>query len=223
MVNKLMQLKRIIFFLFLLLLLLPLYSKSQNGVYYIPSQKEADSVRVALLHTANDTLKMSAYYYLSGYYTELNKDTSLYFAERQLQYAQQLNQKLWEADAYFQIAYITFGLGNYPKSFNAITDGLAITDDKESEKNNWRTATFSGDGDAHRARLFIAASLHQIFAFLYENAGDNPKAIAEYLTAINIAEATSDEEELSLDYMSLGNQYIGMNKLDSALGIENKS
>ncbi len=147
------------------LLLLSLCSKAQNGVYFIPSDKEIDSVRLVFPHISNDTLKMSAYFYLTAYYTELNKDTSLYYAELQLQSAKNLRQPLWAADACFQIAYVSFSLGNYPKSFNAITEGLAITDDRHSERKSWRITTFSGDGDPHKARLFIAASLHQIFAF----------------------------------------------------------
>jgi tetratricopeptide (TPR) repeat protein len=207
----------------ILLFLLPGFLNAQNGVYFIPSEKQTDSVRAELSHSSSDTLKMLDYYYLTSYYTELNKDSSLYFAELQLQYAQKLNQKLWEGDALFQIGYIAFGLGNYPRSLNALTDGLSITEDKETEKNNWRIKTFSGDGKAHRARLFIVASLHQIFAFLYENVGDNQKAISEYRKAIEIAQTIDDAEELSLDYMSLGNQYLGMDKLDSALAIENNS
>ncbi len=166
---------------------------------------------------------MSAYYYLSAYYTELNKDSAEYYGELQLDLAKKLNQKLWEADALFQVAYITYDLGNYPRSLTAITDGLTITDDQESEKNNWKVSTFSGDGNAHRARLFIAAALHQIFAFLYENTGDSPKALSEYLTAIRIAEGVDNKEELSLDYMSFADEYIKVNKLDSALLLENKA
>ena len=48
-----------------------LFFKAQNGVYFIPSEKQFDSVRAVFPTLANDTLKMSAYYYLSGYYTEL--------------------------------------------------------------------------------------------------------------------------------------------------------
>ena len=125
-----------------LLLILPLCSNAQNGVYFIPSDKQADSVRTVLRHTTNDTLKMSIFYELSGYYTELNKDTSLYYAELQLQSAKNLQQPLWAADAYFQIAYVSYNLGNYPKSFDAIVQGLVITQNEKSEKNNWRIKTF---------------------------------------------------------------------------------
>ena len=135
-----------------LLLLMPLLSKAQNGVYYIPSTKQADSVRLLLPHTTNDSLKMSIYYDLSAYYTELNKDSSLYFGELQLELAQKLNQKLWEADALFQTCYISFGLGNYPKSFNTVTRGLAIAENEKSEKNNWHVTTLSGNGNPHTAR-----------------------------------------------------------------------
>src|SRR5439155_624750 len=115
-----------------LLWLMPLLSKAQNGVYYIPSTKQADSVRLLLLHTDNDSLKMSIYYDLSAYYTELNKDSSLYF-------------------------------------------------------------------------------------------GEISKAISNYLTAMKIAASVDNKMELSLDYMSLGGDYITLNKLDSAILLEEKA
>jgi hypothetical protein len=101
----------------LLLFGLPVCLKAQNGVYFIPSAKQADSARRVLSHTNNDTLKMCAYYYLSSYYTELKKDSSEYFAELQLDMAKKLHQKLWAADALFQVAYITDDLGNYCTRF----------------------------------------------------------------------------------------------------------
>ena len=81
-------------------------------------------MRTVLKHTTNDTLKMSIFYELSGYYPELNKDTSLYYAELQLQSAKNLEQRVWAADAYFQIAYVSYNFGSYPKSFDAIVQGL---------------------------------------------------------------------------------------------------
>jgi two-component sensor histidine kinase len=207
----------------LLLLIIPLCSNAQNGVYFIPSDKQADSVRAFLKHTTNDTLKMSIFYELSGYYTELNKDTSLYYAELQLQSAKNLQQPLWAADAYFQIAYLSHGLGNYPVALNAIEEGLAITDDENSEKNNWRIKTFSGDGSRYKARLFIAAALHQIFAFLYQSTDNILKAIEQFNTAIQLAEKVDNKAELSLDYMSLSEIYNDMGKPDSALIIQNKA
>ena len=208
--------------LIVFILLLPIYSHAQNGVYFIPSDKQADSMRNILANTTNDTLKMCAYYYLSSYYTELNKDSSLYFGELQLQSAKNLKQPLWAADALFQIAYLTDGLGNYPVSLNSVAEGLSITEDETSEKNNWRVSLFSEDGNAYRAHMFISSALHQIFAFLYDNVGNTSKAISEYNTAIKTAQSVDNKEELSLDYMSLAGEYMG-EKPDSALAIENKA
>jgi len=207
----------------LLFLIFPFCSTAQNGVYFIPSERQADSVRILLKHTINDTLKMSVFYELSGYYTELNKDTSLYYAELQLQLAKKLRQPLWAANACFQIAYLTFGLGNYPKALNAIEEGLTITDNEKSEKDNWRITTFSGDGSAYKARLFIAAALHQIFAFLYQSTDNIPKALQHFNTAIQLAEKVDNKAELSLDYMSLSGVYSEMGKPDSALSIQNQA
>jgi hypothetical protein len=51
----------------ILLLFISLFTRAQNGVYYIPSDKEADSARLLLSRTINDSLKMLIYYKLSSY------------------------------------------------------------------------------------------------------------------------------------------------------------
>ena len=206
-----------------LLLLFPFASKAQNGVYFVPSLKQTDSIRIILAHTNNDTLKMCAYYYITSYYTELNKDSAEYYAQLQLNLADKLKQKLWAGDALFQTSYINYSLGNYPKALEEITRGLVIVNDPESEKGNWQIKRISGDGSPHRARLFIASALHQIFALLYDNADNMQKSGAEFSSAIKIAKSVDDQEELSLDYMSFGYDYLRLHKPDSALLLENKA
>jgi tetratricopeptide (TPR) repeat protein len=104
-----------------------------------------------------------------------------------------------------------------------VTNGLTIAEDAESEKNNWHVTTLSGDGNPHKARLFILSALRQQLAFLYENVDNITEAISNYFTAMKIAESVDNKMELSLDYMSLGNDYITLNKLDSALLLEEKA
>ena len=70
---------------FLLLLSLggtPSVLTAQNTLFDKPVKRELDSIRNVLQHTDNNTLKMSAFRDLHFYYSEMNRDTALYFAEK---------------------------------------------------------------------------------------------------------------------------------------------
>ena len=48
----------------------------------------------------------------------------LYFMEQQLVLAKQLKLKLWEADAFDNIGYVSFQLTNYPKVVASFYRGI---------------------------------------------------------------------------------------------------
>ena len=151
---------------FLLLLSLggtPSVLTAQNTLFDKPVKRELDSIRNVLQHTDNDTLKMSAFRDLHFYYSEMNRDTALYFAEQQLLLSQKLHQKLWEASAYESIGYVTQIMGNYPKAYEALSNALKIAENSNSEKHNWNVNKFSKDGDAYKgttvSQLFNKAKL----------------------------------------------------------------
>src|SRR6188474_2519717 len=106
-------------FIFLFTILLNTYvvSWAQNTLFEKPVREQLDSIQHVLRTTNNDTLKMSAFRDLHFYFSEMNRDTALYFAEQQLLLSQKLHQKLWEASAYESIGYVTQIEGNYPGAY----------------------------------------------------------------------------------------------------------
>ena len=182
----------IYFFLLLVLLETPSVSTAQNTLFDKPVKQELDSIRKVLQQTDNDTLKMSAFRDLHFYYSEMNRDTALYFAEQQLHLSQKLHQKLWEASAYESIGYVTQIMGNYPKAYEALSNALKIAEDVNSEKHNWNVKKFSKDGDAYKARYYNLTAIHILFAFLNIGTGNNQKAFESFEKGIKTAEKVDD-------------------------------
>ena len=213
-------------FFFLLLLSLgstPSVLNAQNTLFDKPVKQKLDSIRNVLHQTNNDTLKMSAFRDLHFYYSEMNRDTALYFAEQQLLLSQKLHQKLWEASAYESIGYVTQIMGNYPKAYEALSNALRIAEDSNSEKQNWNVKKFTKDGDAYKARYYNLTAIHILFAFLNIGTGNNQKAFESFEKGIKTAEKVNDKVGLIAAYANFGSVCQQFNKLDSAIFLTNKA
>lgn len=60
---------------------------------------------MALGNAANNTIRMDVYDQLAYYFYEVNADSSLLYAEKELQIARQLNLKIYEANALVHQGY----------------------------------------------------------------------------------------------------------------------
>ncbi|CAN5469772.1 hypothetical protein BH11BAC1_BH11BAC1_10770 [soil metagenome] len=207
-------------FKFLLLMLMPSFIMAQDDpTWGFVNRQQADSLRLLVLNTPNDTLKMSAYRFLGFYYQEVKQDSSLYFHEQQLALAKKLNIKLWQADACSQMGYVLDGLSNYPKSFESFSEGIKIAEDPKNESSNWQVSKFSNAENFHNARLGILAMLHHDMGNLYGDVGEPEKQKSSYLEAIKIGESIHNGKILSLSYASVANFYSP----DSAIILYNKA
>jgi two-component sensor histidine kinase len=196
---------------------------AQNTLFDKPVKQKLDSIQLVLSQTNNDTLKMSAFRDLHFYYSEMNRDTALYFAEQQLRLSQKLNQKLWEASAYESIGYVTQIEGDYPKAYEALSNALKIAEDAKSEMNNWHVKKFAKDGDPYKARYYNLTAIHILFAFLNIGTGNNQKAFESFQKGIKTAETVEDNVGLIAAYANFGNTCRQFNKLDSAIILTNKA
>ena len=111
-------------------MLLPAFVQAQQ-------HKELDSLRIALENAANDTIRMDVYDQLADYLYEINEDTSLLYAEKELQIARQLNLKIYEANTLTHQGYDFTSLNNYPKALEAFLEAQKIAEDPAIEKNVW--------------------------------------------------------------------------------------
>jgi two-component sensor histidine kinase len=213
----------ILFFLLFLFFYPPSVSTAQNTLFDKPVKQQLDSIQQVLRTTNNDTLKMSAFRDLHFYYSEMDRDTALYFAEQQLILSQKLHQKLWEASAYESIGYVTQIVGNYPKSYEALSNALKIAEDVNSEKNNWNVKKFDKKGDAYKTRYYNLTAIHILFAFLNLGTGNKEKAFESFEKGIKTAEKVEDNVGLIAAYANFGNVCRQFNKLDSAIFLTNKA
>lgn len=166
---------------------------------------------------------MSAFRDLHFYFSEMNRDTALYFAEQQLILSQKLHQKLWEASAWESIGYVTQIEGNYPRAYKALSLALKIAEDPKSEKGNWNIKKFAKDNDAHKARFYNLTAIHILFAFLHIGTGNNKEAFESFRTAIKTAEEVKDDVGLIAAYANFGNTCRQFDKSDSAILLTNKA
>src|SRR4051794_12423368 len=113
------------------LLWLPVFTSAQAN------QAQLDSLRNALVHAANDTVRMDIYSNISDFYGESNRDSAIYYINQSLVLAQQLKLKLNEAIYLDGNAYELMHLRDYSKSLQASLKALKIAEDPESEKQIW--------------------------------------------------------------------------------------
>ncbi|MGG9962202.1 ATP-binding protein [Ferruginibacter sp. SUN106] len=196
------------------LLLLPAFAKAQSN------QTKLDSLHHALLHAANDTIRMDVCANISDFYSESNRDSSIFYMDQSLAIAKKLKLKLNEAIYLDGNAYELMHLGNYSKSLQASLQAIKIAGDPENEKYIWHQ-TFGNTPQI--ARLDILANIYHDLGHLYGATGNIDRQIISYLKADSIAAAVKDTVLQALANMNLGSVYLKNNKLDSGLAFEQKS
>jgi two-component system, NtrC family, sensor kinase len=186
-------------------------------------------IKVRLGNTTNDTLRMVLFDSVSFAYSEINSDSSLFYADRSIALAKKLNFPLNEALAMNNKGYALLNMGNYPRSLQTFLSALEIAGDDQNEKkiapekycSAWGMITL--DNTPGKYRLQILAWLHFNTGVLYENAKNPEKELFHYSQALRLGEQTANPEILSVTNMNLGRFYLSLKKPDSALIFEKKA
>ena len=197
-----------------LLLLLPALVQAQS------QQKQLDSLRMALGNAANDSIRMDVYDHLAYYFGEVNADSSLLYAEKELQIARQLNMKIYEANALMHQGYALIGLINYPKALEAFLEAQKIAEDPACENTVWR---FSNSLTPREVRISMLNTNQYLLGSLYGAVGNRDKMISSLLNAKDYAESIRDTAAIGFVYWQLGGDYQNLGKLDSALFFAQKA
>ena len=182
-----------------------------------------DSFRRKLDITASDTMRLVLLRNLARSYSELNPDSSFFYAEKALSIARRLNFKLDESSALREMGYSLLNRGNYPRSLQTSLSSLAISEDPKSEQKvlvgkfdnddelMYRTAT------PHEQRLSELAFTHQIMGVLYANRNNYEKALLHHQHARQYAEMSGNIPLQSIINMTMSRAYLNLKKTDSAL------
>ena len=127
-------------------------------------QSYQDSLLIELNNATNDTLRLDINRKLGFHLQNSEAESALLFHKAQQVLAKKLNLKLWEADAYQQIAYCYFGLDNLPAAYENYMQALKIAEDSESSINGWGYSNFSYSKSPEEARQSIVGMIHYEFS-----------------------------------------------------------
>jgi len=177
----------------------------------------------------NDTLRLAQLDSLSYGYSEVNSDSSIFFAEIEITLARKLNYKLNEALALNNKGYGLLNLGNYPMALQTLLSALQLAEDERSEDNAFpmkyklSSVIYFSNSSQRIRRLQTLAWIHFNAGILYENANNIEKELFHYSKALQFANETKNLAAVSVTYMNMGRLYLVLHKEDSALLFEQKA
>jgi signal transduction histidine kinase len=187
--------------------------------YFLAAQYEnPDSLRQALQLAQTDSARYLINSILGGYYTEVNADSALYFREVALSIARKNGKKLDEAGSQNNKGYSLMQLGRFPESYQCFQEALKLAGNPNYEADTW----WPGDKESEKrlTRLYFLANIHNDFSHLLRATGKIEQSIFHLMTTREIATEIQDKSLLGIVDKNLGKSYILINKLDSALLLE---
>lgn len=203
-----------LFFKIWWLLLLPAFVEAQGN------SKQLDSLRLVLGNAANDTIRMDTYDQLANFFYEENPDSSLLYAEAELQIARLLNLKIYEANALVHKGYALANLINYPSALEAFLEAQKIVENPAIEKTVWR---FSNSLTPQQVRISILFANQYFLGVLYGYTDSKEKIISSYQKAKNYAESIQDTAAIGFANWQLAENYFSLDEFDSALVFAQKA
>ncbi|MCC5943236.1 MAG: tetratricopeptide repeat protein [Balneolaceae bacterium] len=210
---KILKISAVLFFL----AIIPLEAFGQNNPYWQePTAAEADSFKVMLQSTDNDSLKMHINRQLGLYYSERNRFIALEYFKAQLELAKRLNQKIWEAEALSRLGYVSSLVQNYPGSLNYSLAARNLASDPKAGMNMWGVHLLTDDGDSNSARLTVLLDIINHLGILNFFIGNYEQAIGYYQEATELNEIRQDEVMTSILHMNKGESYIELGQYDLA-------
>ncbi|WP_228850922.1 ATP-binding protein [Aegicerativicinus sediminis] len=200
----------------ILFAVLPSISLGQESRYL-------DSLEQIIQTTNNDTIKMDTYRNMGFYLQNGQVDSAEYYHQKQLEYAEKLNMKLYEADAYQQIAYVRLWQNDLSTALTNYNKALKIANEPNSADIGWGYQNFSFSESPEEARLSIIGMLHYELSTLYSASRMESRQKEELEKAIEIGEKLKNQKILSLSTRDLATIYENNQQPDSALAYYNQS
>ncbi len=196
---------------FFLIILMPWIALAQYDDDYV------NSLKTELENAKNDTIKLEVNRLLGFYFQDSDADIALDYHLKQLKLAKKLNLKLWEADAYQQVAYCYRWLDNLPASYESYINALKIAEDPSSSQNGYGYSNFSFSKSPEDARKSIIGMIHYEMASLYARTRLNDEIRSHLFQALKIGEDLQNQKILSLTSRDIGRYYFDNRQPDSAL------
>ena len=98
-----------------------------TSVPVMAQQAYIDSFRIKANSTTNDTIQLILLRNIARSYSELNPDSSFYYAEKALRLSRKLGLKLDEGSALREMGYALLNRANYPRSLQTLLMSMEMT------------------------------------------------------------------------------------------------
>ena len=201
----------------LLLLFIPMLSFAQ--------QSQPDTLRklkTALKMARTDSARFLPLDVLGWYYAEINRDTAIYYFDKEAGIARRNNQPLVEATALFGKSYALMHLGKLPASLACAQRALKLAEDPENESKTWAPRFQMGFQAAtpYKNRLDLLAYIRAQYGHFMGHTSNTDEQIAQYKKSQLLAGEAGDKVLQGLMNLNLGRVYFKLNKLDSAVVLE---
>lgn len=201
-------------------------------------QHEIDSLMGVLKnHPLEDTVRLEAFNKIAFAYHQLNPDSGLFYAEKQMELSQKIGHFRYQGKAYFNQGINYWAKGMYDKTLGSYKVSRAILEKWGTAKNvanlnNSMAVTYQSLSDYPSALTLYFENLHLFeklkdtfmialtcsnigIAYKYLNQYD--KSINFYKQAVSINVGAGNSKELADNYGNIANVYEAEKKLDSAI------
>jgi len=178
-------------------------------------QSEIDSLRMVLENAASDSMRYVTTMQLGYYYSENNRDSSIYYYETAKELAGRKNNVLAEATALSLLGYQNTMTGKYAKALQYLTDGFNAIEKGKHETDSWMFVPgFSGTPQNYKD---VVLSRHQaLYSVLMRNTGNTEQEILYLKKSIETAKRINYIWRIAVSDLNLSGAYLKLNKPDSA-------
>src|ERR1700761_5780917 len=196
----------------LVLLLVPVLADAQQ---HLP-----DSTKKALKNAFNDSLRYQASMQAYLYFEEINRDSALYYANQTLLLARKNDKQLLIARALASKSYQLIGIGRYAEALKGLLQAFSIAENPKNANSSWLLAP---EPTPEKSRLFILSITHHMFAILMDRTQNTEQVLFHFKEGKRLAIEINNPQRVLIADMNIGNTYLDLNKIDSALIFENEA
>jgi len=196
----------------ILFLLLPAFAHAQQTL--------PDSIVNAYKNARDDSARYVTTMQAYLYFEEINRDSALYYADRVVSLSKKNNKPLLTARSLASKGYQLTGMGRYAEALDCLIHAFGIAQDKRNASNSW---FINRQSTPEKTRLLMVALIHHMFGILMERTQNTDQMIFHFKEARRIAKSIDNPMRVMLADMNLGNDYIDLKKIDSALIFESEA
>ncbi len=197
-----------------ILVFFPVFTNAQS------LQLEIDSLRHELVLAKNDTLRMKIYSRLGGKYDDVNLDSAVFYSQKAIEITRKLQLKFEEVVFSVRECWPLGKMGNYPRAFKQLNNGLAFFGNSSSEKYIFNIP--AGE-TAYTIRMGWLLYTYNALGGLYVYAGNYEKGLIAYQQSVHLALSLKDYDQLEDTYSGMGEACFRLNKVDSAVYFSQQS